>query len=186
MPTWRLLTDPPGPGPWNMAVDEMLLQWAAEQGDCCWRFYHWQEPTLSLGYFQEYQDRLNHPASRHCPVVRRLTGGGAILHDAELTYSLVVHGGHPLSTRRELLYQAAHASLVETLANFGITAELCRPTSSGLGPQPLLCFQRRSAGDVLVGRTKIAGTHTAVAAGPCCNTAASCCGDRRPLLNCHH
>ncbi len=91
----RLLIDPPGAGAWNMAVDEMLLEWSAAQGGCCLRLYGWREATLSLGYFQEYADRAGHGPSRNCPVVRRLTGGGAIVHDAELTYSLVVPGGHP-------------------------------------------------------------------------------------------
>ena len=58
--------------------------------------------------------------------------GHAILHDAELTYSLVVHGGHPLAARRELLYQAAHVSLVEALADFGITAALWRTMSRAI------------------------------------------------------
>ncbi len=144
-----------------MAVDEMLLQWAAERGGCCWRFYRWQEPTLSLGYFQEYHERWQHPASRNCPVVRRLTGGGAILHDAELTYSLVVPAGHPLSAARDLLYRAAHESLIVALAEFGIAAALCEPGAAGdraPPPEPLLCFQRRAFGDVVVGQTKIAGS----------------------------
>ncbi|NIL97050.1 MAG: lipoate--protein ligase family protein, partial [Planctomycetales bacterium] len=68
-----------------MAVDEVLLEWSAEEGCCCWRFYGWREPTLSLGYFQQYGQRWQHAASRDCPAVRRLTGGGAILHDRELT-----------------------------------------------------------------------------------------------------
>jgi lipoate-protein ligase A len=199
----RLLIDPPGPGAWNMAVDEMLLEGSAEQRACCLRFYRWQEPTLSLGYFQERQDRAGHGPSRDCPVVRRLTGGGAILHDAELTYSLVVHGGHPLASRRDALYQAAHGSLIEALADLGIAAAWCQPSGdhppvprlfqpcgscadvvnpgtadtavaripavgnramdnppsgSRCGREPFLCFQRRTAGDVLVGRTKIAGS----------------------------
>ena len=99
----RLLIDPPGAGAWNMAVDEVLLEWSAEQGGCCWRLYRWQEPTLSLGYFQPYDERRRHPASRDCPAVRRLSGGGAILHDAELTYSLVVPSGHPLAQLLENL-----------------------------------------------------------------------------------
>ena len=72
-----------------MAVDEALLIDAAENGVATLRFYQWSEPTLSLGYFQRYDDRDQHAASRECAVVRRQTGGGAILHDRELTYSLV-------------------------------------------------------------------------------------------------
>lgn len=155
----RLLIDPPGPGAWNMAVDQALLEWSAEQGGCCWRFYAWDEPTLSLGYFQSYEDRWQHAPSRDCPAVRRLTGGGAIVHDAELTYSLVLPRKHPLAARRNLLYQAIHTSLVRVLADLGVAATLHqrsgRPQQK---QQPLLCFRRRAPGDLLVGPVKIAGS----------------------------
>lgn len=155
----RLLIDPPGPGAWNMAVDEVLLEWSAEADACCWRFYGWDEPTLSLGYFQGYEDRWQHAPSRDCPAVRRLTGGGAIVHDAELTYSLVVPGGHPLAARRNLLYETIHRSLIEVLAGLGVAATLHRPSDHGQRErQPLLCFERRSPGDLLVGSVKIAGS----------------------------
>jgi lipoate-protein ligase A len=165
-----------------MAVDEALLEAAAERGEACWRFYAWSEPTLSLGYFQEYVDRQQHPASRTCPAVRRLTGGGAILHDAELTYSLVLPSRHPLAARRDGLYAAVHGCLVEALGELGITAVLegfqisdfrfqisdCEFQIPNLKseitnrksqvPLAFLCFQRRAAGDVLLGPDKIAGS----------------------------
>ena len=77
-----------------MAVDEALLLDAAENGIATLRFYEWSEPTLSLGYFQRYDDRYSHAASRDCAIVRRQTGGGAILHDRELTYSLTLPASH--------------------------------------------------------------------------------------------
>jgi lipoate-protein ligase A len=161
-----------------MAVDEMLLEWAAEHGGCAWRFYRWSEPTLSLGYFQDYGDwekwgqaprgnlsapcsdpaaRSQSPFFQGYALVRRLTGGGAILHDAELTYSLVVHAGHPLAARRESLYDAVHQSLIGTLAGFGVGAALCEPAGRPAA-EPFLCFERRAPGDVLAGRIKIAGS----------------------------
>ena len=109
-----------------MAVDQVLLEWSAEQRSCCWRFYGWREPTLSLGYFQRYEERLQHPPSRDCPAVRRLTGGGDIVHDGELTYSLVVPGEHPLAARRDLLYETVHTSLIRALADLGVSATICR------------------------------------------------------------
>jgi lipoate-protein ligase A len=158
----RLLIDPPCSGTWNMAVDEVLLEWAAEQGGCAWRFYQWSEPTLSLGYFQKYEARDKNAEKNCAPssaIVRRLTGGGAILHDRELTYSLVVPAGHALAARRETLYDAVHRSLIETLAGFGVAALLCTPDPTGAShSEPFLCFQRRASGDVLVGQTKIAGS----------------------------
>jgi len=155
----RLLIDPPAGGVWNMAVDEMLLQWAATSGGCCWRFYRWEEATLSLGYFQPYDDRQRHDASRNCPVVRRLSGGGAIVHDAELTYSVVVPAGHPLARQRNLLYETVHQGLIAALADWKITARICKdPPPLGPEQQPFLCFRRRAPGDVLVGAVKIAGS----------------------------
>jgi lipoate-protein ligase A len=179
----RLLIDPASGGAWQMAVDEALLETAAAGGGASLRFYEWSEPTLSLGYFQQYADRTTHRATRDCPLVRRQTGGGAILHDVELTYSLAV-----LEDRRGLgeatrLYDAVHTALVDVLAGLGVEARLSdgqgEPTAKGTpraadrsrirnnpdvdsAPaarrEPFLCFQRRARGDVLVGASKICGS----------------------------
>ncbi len=157
--TCLLMLDPPADGAWNMAVDEVLLA-AAAAGQCCFRFYRWQPPTLSLGYFQAIDDRRRHAASLGCPVVRRPSGGGAIVHDREVTYSVALPGEHPLALGRLLLYQVVHQTLIEVLAAAGIRAELYRrePQEGTGGCCPFLCFQRRAAGDVVVGTVKVAGS----------------------------
>jgi lipoate-protein ligase A len=154
----RLLRHDPAAGAWNMAVDEVLLDRAEDRAEPCLRIYGWNEPTLSLGYFQTYQDRQQHAASKNCAAVRRLTGGGAILHDNEVTYSIVLPGGHPLAARRDELYHAMHGCLIEALAAFGATARLCEGGASTKTAEPFLCFQRRSPGDVLLGEHKICGS----------------------------
>lgn len=154
----RLLIDPPADGAWNMAVDEALWRGSAQGGGCCWRFYAWSRPTLSLGYFQSYDDRGTHRASRDCPAVRRPSGGGAIVHDNELTYSLVLPTTHPLAARRSPLYEAVHAALIDALGEIGVVATLCRRRVEPPARQALLCFQRRTPGDVLLGDAKIAGS----------------------------
>jgi len=155
----RLLRQTLGSGAWNMAVDEMLLERAQDQATACLRCYGWSEPTLSLGYFQTHADRLEHPPSLSCTTVRRLTGGGAIVHDAELTYSIVLPGNHPLSTHRDELYRTVHGCLVEALAHFAIIARLCEAADRiEHAREPFLCFQRRSPVDVLIGGTKIGGS----------------------------
>lgn len=64
------------------------------------RLYRWDPPTISLGYFQPYADYASLPSpAGDLPVVRRLTGGGAILHDQEVTYSLTLPNDHPLLER---------------------------------------------------------------------------------------
>src|ERR1700690_2091076 len=92
----HLIVDPPGEGAWNMALDEALLEAAQNEGIATLRFYSWREATLSLGYFQGAADRRLHQASADCASVRRASGGGAILHDCELTYSIALPCGHLL------------------------------------------------------------------------------------------
>src|SRR5688572_3671775 len=89
MPHARLIIDPPARGAWNMAVDELLLEEAC-RGARALRLYQWSEATLSLGYFQAAAERTEHTASRDCPLVRRASGGGAIVHHRELTYCLAM------------------------------------------------------------------------------------------------
>src|SRR5262245_28747446 len=156
----RLIVDPPQAGDWNMAVDEALLR-SAGDGITTLRFYQWSEPTLSLGYFQTFADRQTHAASRDCPTVRRASGGGAIVHDRELTYSIAVPIANRLSAYARSLYAALHESLLEALSIWGVSARLCeRPAASGPSsqPQPFLCFERRSEGDVLLANAKICGS----------------------------
>ena len=102
----RLLRDAAGEGAWNMAVDEALLESAATNNSMTLRLYAWSEPTLSLGYFQRYEDRRLHPESLACTCTRRSSGGGAILHDRELTYSLSVPPDHPMVRTAPLSYRS--------------------------------------------------------------------------------
>lgn len=152
----RLILDPPASGAYNMAVDEALLIDAAEHDTAALRFYTWSEPTLSLGYFQSYSDRDIHVASRNCAVVRRQTGGGAILHDHELTYSVALPVAHPLAKQNERLYQIVHQVFIEILAPVNAATNAPAPLRiHGDGPklrpndEPFLCFERRSPGDVV-------------------------------------
>jgi lipoate-protein ligase A len=153
----RLIVDGAAPGAWQMAVDEALLDSVADNRQPVLRFYRWSEPTLSLGYFQTSAERATHPASGACPAVRRQTGGGAILHDQELTYSLVMPCAHPLAQEPGLLYDAVHDALIELLGQHGISARR-NCDSIAPDPQPFLCFVRRARGDVLAGPIKICGS----------------------------
>ncbi|REJ67899.1 MAG: lipoate--protein ligase family protein [Planctomycetota bacterium] len=156
----RYLVDPPLAGERNMAVDETLLDAAIAQGTATLRFYQWREPTLSLGYFQTYDERHEHLASRDCAVVRRTTGGGAIVHDRELTYSFAA----PLANQSRLnhsdLVSIFHYAASEALALQGASAGplCCDETPAAEANAAFLCFQRRERGDV-VSRTATPGDH---------------------------
>lgn len=152
-------------GAWNMALDEALLE-SAEPGQLCLRFYDWSPATLSLGYFQGIAEREAHEASRPCPVVRRASGGGAILHDQELTYSIVVPRGSRVELDHRWLYDLMHESLLRTLRSFSIDVSSCRsavaacdtPPGDVRGAQSFLCFQRHCSGDLLLGDHKVVGS----------------------------
>jgi lipoate-protein ligase A len=158
MNVWRLVECRPAGGEWNMAVDTALIASVAAGGVCCLRFYAWSEPTVSLGYFQEIAARQSHPASTNCPLVRRPTGGGAIVHDREITYSFVAPVGHRLAVQAPAMYQLFHRELVAALADWDVAAIVGDGPAAPAAEEPFLCFQRRAAGDVLVSGWKIAGS----------------------------
>jgi lipoate-protein ligase A len=163
-----------------MARDEALLVAVGEGASPpTLRFYAWSEPTVSLGYFQPLDAFRAEPAPiRDLPVVRRITGGGAILHDQEVTYSLVV----PISAawirpNANRLYELAHQAVIDAV---GAVARIAG-RSGGAGPcdgppgdamprvshrgGPFFCFARRHEYDVLVpdkgaagGMSKLAGS----------------------------
>jgi len=143
-----------------MAVDEVLLGQAALGGGQL-RVYRWSEPTLSLGYFQNVADRQSHAASLSCRLVRRPSGGGAILHDREITYSLALpwpgeFSRGPVEQRR--LVRRIHGALLDLLAQSGVAATLCPTAETIIGPLPFMCFRRRAEGDVLIGQAKVVGS----------------------------
>ena len=96
MESWRVIEHPAGEAAWNMAVDEALL-WSYTSGKspATIRFYSWDVPSISLGRFQKIDGSLDLPycASRRIAVVRRPTGGRAVLHGTDLTFSVIQENG---------------------------------------------------------------------------------------------
>ena len=155
-----LIVDPPALGTWNMAVDEALFQSAQRSRNTTLRFYQWLVPTLTLGYFQAAAERQLHTPSLKCPLVRRSTGGGAIVHDRELTYSLIVPLDDRCTTSQKWVH-LVHETLIETLSELGITVKTFGEPASGQSrnaPEPFLCFCRRTADDLVIGEHKIMGS----------------------------
>ncbi len=152
-----------------MAVDQALLDLATRP---VLRIYQWDAPTLSLGYFQAVRDCEQHAESRGCPVLRRSTGGGAILHDSELTYSLAFPA-NLIGAKSSEWYTLVHQTVAELLATHSLTATLhpLRPSEVSITAnhdrqpdsnravvasrlEPFLCFQRRAEGDLILWPTR--------------------------------
>ncbi len=125
MEVWRLLRTWSGAPGYNMALDEALLLGSARP---TLRLYTWEPEALSLGYFQRARDVPN--LERAHAAVRRLTGGGAIHHAHELTFSITAPLEHPLYAGEVRgSYERVHAAIADALATFGVHAEL-RGTSA--------------------------------------------------------
>lgn len=161
--TCQFMVDPPQSGKVNMAVDETLLELVAKTKIPILRFYSWSEPTLSLGYFQAFAARGSYSSTLSCPVVRRTTGGGAILHDREITYSLCLPRGVRLSRffsqekGAEWIYRWVHQALVDVLMEMGSELKFSASTSAS-DAEPFLCFERRSRWDLEIDEMKILGS----------------------------
>ncbi len=146
-----------------MAADQYLLEHTDETAEATFRIYGWEVPTVSLGYFQSHQDRPLHPSSLDLAWVRRATGGGAIVHHFELTYSLALPT--PTGARGELrsLYQQTHTAIIRALSDLGVHAAFygeppCNTDGGKRCIDPFLCFQRRTREDLIVDGFKIAGS----------------------------
>jgi lipoate-protein ligase A len=125
MNEWSFLDSGPGHPFQNMALDEALLK--SESDRPVLRFYAWDPPALSLGYFQRFDALSGHPVIGRTGAVitRRITGGDAILHIHELTFSVVgVEGQPPFDGTVESSYHRIHLALAEGFKTLGFSAGL--------------------------------------------------------------
>lgn len=148
-------------GPENMARDEHLLESDAVR-PAALRLYGWNPPTISLGYFQRLADveRLP-PELRALAIVRRLTGGGAILHDHELTYALVLDASVPIASRGPAdLYRLVHGCWRDALSSDAPWLELAPDSYPLPTPRtgPFFCFQKPGRTDLILGEQKVLGS----------------------------
>ena len=144
-----------------MAKDEALLDYVASHpGQSILRTYEWSEPTLSLGYFQSIAAAESDERWNGAAVVRRITGGGALWHDAELTYALILSRSHPMSSRTVALYEWVHEAIVRVFSAQGLPASRRGNANPPLDPsnKPFLCFLDRDPNDIVLQGHKIVGS----------------------------
>lgn len=110
----------------NMAIDRRLLEIAEHRQCALVRVYRWIEPTLSLGHFQATVDRAVHPPSAKLKTVLRASGGGAIVHHHEWTYSIAIPVGINKIGASTHLYDLVHDALVIGLRGLGYDARKWR------------------------------------------------------------
>ena len=154
----RLLVSPPADGATNMAVDEALLRRASNTGEVFYRVYAWASPTVSLGRNQPAHGSYDLDLARRRGIdfVRRPTGGRAILHHREITYSvaapITAHGSLPES------YRAINRLLVEALRRLGVGAREAETPSRAPAPSLAPCFDSPVSGELVAGGRKLVGS----------------------------
>lgn len=160
---WRLILDPPLPGKTNMDRDIEIMEEVAT-GECppTLRLYRWSPPAVSLGYFQDEREVVDIEACRRAGVdiVRRPTGGRAVLHHHELTYSIIVPEVHPFINNGGVMdaYRAISRGIITAFNLLDILASLTPEEKGQGGLAPGSCFDTSSAYEIQVKGRKVVGS----------------------------
>ncbi|WP_059103262.1 lipoate--protein ligase family protein [Shouchella shacheensis] len=164
---WRFIDSGKRSPSYNMALDEALLQWHSEgKIPPTIRFYGWEPATLSVGYFQRVEKEINLEAVKEYGLgfVRRPTGGRGVLHEHELTYSVIVseeHSGMPTSVTEA--YRVISEGLLEGFRAVGLDASFSIPSTEKekealKNPRSSVCFDAPSWYELVVEGRKVAGS----------------------------
>lgn len=155
-PRWRLLCSGAADGVTNMATDVALLAQARRSGEATLRVYAWDRPTLSLGRHERARG-LYEPAGLDAAgvgVVRRPTGGRALLHHREVTYSVTA----PAHLTQAESYAAINSLLRAALARLGVMVDVAAPRGRALRPEGAACFAEPGAGELVIDGAKLVGS----------------------------
>jgi lipoate-protein ligase A len=149
----------------NMAIDEALLESTAVPSI---RFYGWQSPALSFGYFGKFSDVAMYARERD--LVRRWTGGGIVFHGTDLTYSIVIPTSDPVFRESSMtIYEKIHGALCNALNVMGERAVVAGGvdpgsriaagggTRTGISDAGYSCFANPVRADVMINGRKVAG-----------------------------
>ena len=161
MRTWRLIITPPARGAWNMAADEAILEHIGRgESNPTLRLYAWEPACLSLGHAQPFADvdtaRLK---QNGWEVVRRATGGRAILHTDELTYSVIAPLDEPTVAGSILeSYNRLAQALLTAVKSLDIPVEMKEGKADNRSMPNPVCFEVPSTYEITVDGKKLIGS----------------------------
>src|SRR5690625_2672549 len=159
--TWSFLDTGHHDAATNMAIDEALLKWHSEgKISPTIRFYGWERPSLTIGHFQNTEKTIDFAGiKKHgCDFVRRLTGGSVVLHDDELTYSIIVSESHPkIPHSINKAYYILSQGLLEGYHLLGVEADFAIPERELRQERSAVCFEEPAIYEMVVDGKKISG-----------------------------
>ncbi len=155
---WRLIETPADTGARNMAADMALVDSVRAGGLPVLRFYRWWPACISLGRNQPAKDHydIEEAKRRGIDFVRRPTGGRAVFHHREVTYSVIVRDRQLGGPRRT--YEAIHRALLAGLRLLGAPTDLVEDLGEGVRPSTVPCFKRLDGGAIVSGMRKLVGS----------------------------
>lgn len=156
---WRLIVDGKRDAAWNMAFDEATLEHAEARSTATLRFFDWDRPAITIGYAIDAPGSLDldEAARRGVPVVRRVTGGGMVLHGRDLTYA-ITFPRDAIARDQGLIetYRTINRAFADGLERFGVRSDLHAQPGPG-GPPAGACFARPTRYDLVVDGRKLIG-----------------------------
>jgi len=158
---WRFIDAGQGSAAYNMAVDEAVSVFVKkEAAPPTLRFYSWAAPSVTIGYFQKITEiNVDYCRLNDIPVVRRITGGRAILHADEMTYSFSVRTKGQFCGGLLDSYRRISAAFYGAFIKAGMSPELTLNSSSRrLSSKSPLCFQSASYGELSIQKMKVIGS----------------------------
>lgn len=163
MDKWRVITTKSYNGAMNMAIDEAIMI-AHKEGKVkpTLRFYTWDPACITIGYFQKLEDEIDLEKCMELNVdcVRRITGGRAVLHDNELTYSIIVGENNPLmDSSITKSYKFISEGLVKGLNLCGVyTDELNKGEKIERENLSAACFNAHASYEISINKKKVVGS----------------------------
>ncbi len=157
----RIITHEANDAFFNMAVDEAISEAVRQElSPPTLRLYRWSRPSLSIGHFQKISEvNIDYCNKMDYPVVRRLTGGRAILHDTELTYSFSARtGSPPFSSSLHENYSVISNAILLGLKGCGINADISFERKRNSGQRNPACFKAVSYGEITINGKKVVGS----------------------------
>jgi lipoate-protein ligase A len=164
---WRFIDTGNSSPSFNMALDEALLDWHSEgKTPPVIRFFGWNPATLSIGYFQQVEKEIDMEAVRahQLGFVRRPTGGRGVLHEHELTYSVIVSEEHPQMPKSITeAYRVISEGILKGFHQLGLDANFAVPKTleerdALKNPRSAVCFDAPSWYELVVEGRKVAGS----------------------------
>lgn len=160
MQTWRFIDSGPKRASLNMAIDEAIAESVGKGlASPTLRFYGWNPPAVSIGYSQKIEEiDQDECRLKNYDIVRRPTGGRAVLHDRELTYSIIAPTDNPLLSKNIMnTYKTLHQGIITGLKKLGLTPEMFSGRNRREIKSPA-CFFSPSMYELTVGGKKIIGS----------------------------